>query len=252
VTEAPLRDAATVMLVRDGRSGVEVLMLQRTHGATFVGGYHVFPGGVVDDSDRSSEIEALSAGLTDGGASASLGLADGGLAFWAAAVRECFEEAGILLAITASGSFVDFADGGVAERFTAYRHAIYEGDLRLVDLCRAEALRLPFDDIRYVSHWITPVGEVRRFDTRFFVARAPAGQEPLHDEGETIATLWVRPEVALDRYRRRELRLLPPTVRNLQFLAGHRSANAVLTAAAEISHPPAIQPRPADLASGNW
>ncbi len=83
---------------------------------------------------------------------------------------------------------------------------MHGGGLRLIDLCADEGLRLAIDDIDYVSHWITPIGERRRFDTRFFVARAPQAQEPLHDDHETIASLWVRPADALARQERGELR----------------------------------------------
>ena len=100
----PIRDAATVMLVRDGVDGLEVFMVRRSLRLVFAGGAHVFPGGAVDDRDR--DMEAWSVGRTDDEASATLGLARGGLAFWVAAVRECFEEAGFLLAVGADGDVV--------------------------------------------------------------------------------------------------------------------------------------------------
>jgi 8-oxo-dGTP pyrophosphatase MutT (NUDIX family) len=230
------------MLVRDGDRGMEVFMLRRTLDAVFAGGLYVFPGGAVDAADGHAEVEPLCTGRTDAEASEVLGIASGGLAFWVAAIRECFEEAGVLLA-RRGGLDIGFDDPATAERFTAHRHAVHDGSVRLVDLCAAEDLRLSTDAIQYVSHWITPIGERRRFDTRFFVARAPEAQEPLHDDGETIASLWVGPAEALDRQRRGELAMIPPTMKNLEFLTQHTTADQALAAAALLPPPVAIQPR---------
>ena len=113
----------------------------------------------------------------------------------------------------------------------------------MVELCRSEDLHLITDSIHYVSHWITPVGEARRFDTRFFVARAPEAQEPLHDSQETIASLWVRPQDALDKLERGELAMFPPTSENLKFLANYKTSDEVLAAAKKVSRPVAILPK---------
>jgi 8-oxo-dGTP pyrophosphatase MutT (NUDIX family) len=239
----PVRPAATVMLVRDGSAGLEVFMLQRTLAAAFARGMYVFPGGRVDDADGASEVEAVTDGLTDREASDILRIPSGGLAYWAAAIRECFEEAGVLLARDASGHVMRFDDEHVAERFGRHRHAVHDGKLGLVEMCRDEGVRLDAGDIRYVSHWITPIGEVRRFDTRFFVARAPEAQEPLHDDHETIDSAWVRPAEALDRCLAGELGLLPPTIANLRFLEPHPTADAVMAAASALGTPPAILPK---------
>jgi len=238
-----VRDAATVMLLRDGDAGLEVFMMRRTLNAAFVGGFYVFPGGAVDDADRSAEVEAVSLGLTDAEASERLGVVRGGLAYWVAAIRECFEEAGVLLALDGDGAVVRFDDPAVERRFAGHRRAVHGGDQRLVELCRDEGLRLATGEIAYVSHWITPEGEPRRFDTRFFVARAPEAQDPLHDDQETIASLWVRPADALDRCRAGELAMIPPTIRNLEFLVPFAHADEAMAAAQTVRHPPAIQPR---------
>jgi 8-oxo-dGTP pyrophosphatase MutT (NUDIX family) len=238
-----VRDAATVMLVRDGRDGLEVFMLQRTLKAVFAGGMYVFPGGAVDDADRSPEVQVCCDGLTDEQASGVLEVPSGGLAYWIAAIRECFEEAGVLLARRAEGSYVRFDDPAVEDRYLAHRSAVHAGQRRLIDLCASEGLRLATDHIHYVSHWITPIGERRRFDTRFFVARAPQAQEPLHDEHETIASLWVRPVDALARQRRGELAMIAPTMKNLELLVPHASADDALRAAAVVGRPPTIQPK---------
>ena len=218
-------------------------MLQRTLKAVFASGMYVFPGGAVDDADRSPDVEAWCDGLTDGQASGVLEVAAGGLAYWIAAIRECFEEAGVLLARRPDGAFVRFDEPEVESRYLAHRSAVHGGRLRLIDLCADEGLRLATDDIHYVSHWITPIGERRRFDTRFFVARAPQAQEPLHDEHETIASLWVRPADALARQERGDLAMIAPTMKNLELLVPHATADEALAATASLGRPPAIQPK---------
>jgi 8-oxo-dGTP pyrophosphatase MutT (NUDIX family) len=239
----PLREAATVMLLRDAPAGLEVFMLRRTLNAAFVGGAYVFPGGTIDEADRRDDVAAHCTGLDDATASDLLGIERGGLAYWVAALRECFEEAGVLLARTADGHAVSFADAATAAAYNDRRHAVHDGTLRLVDLCAREGLRLATDDVRYVSHWVTPVGEPRRFDTRFFVARAPREQEPLHDDNETIDSLWVRPADALERHRRGELFMITPTIKNLEFLVPHATCAAALAAAAALGERPRILPR---------
>ena len=146
-------------------------------------------------------------------ASAILGVDSGGLAFWVAAVRECFEEAGVLLASDRDGQVVSFADARMAERFETYRAAVDRGERRLSTSCRAEDLCITADEIHYFSHWITPVGAPRRYDTRFFVAAAPAEQVPLHDDarrspicGSRRPTRWPGPSAVSWRCSRRRSR----------------------------------------------
>lgn len=239
----PLRPASTVMLVRDAPSDIEVFMLQRTTSAAFASGMYVFPGGRVDDADGSQELDELCDGLTDAEASDLLRIPRGGLAYWVAAIRECFEEAGVLLARDERGNYVSLDDRQSQQRFAHARHAVHDGELSLAELCRRENLRLAVDAIRYVSHWITPVGEKRRFDTRFFVAVAPPSQDPLHDEKETIASLWVAPTEALAKARRGELAMIPPTIANLEFLAPHRNSTTAVDAARRIGVPTPILPK---------
>jgi 8-oxo-dGTP pyrophosphatase MutT (NUDIX family) len=230
VTAVPVRDAATVMLVRDGGRGLEVFMVRRSLRLVFAGGAHVFPGGAVDETDR--DMEAWSVGLGDEEASAALGLARGGLAFWAAAIRECFEEAGFLLAVDGTGDVVRLDHPGTAERFSQYRRAVTVGERSLADVCAAEGLRLAVDGMHYVSRWITPEGAPRRFDTRFFVCAAPERPTPLHDATETIAHEWVRPADLLERFGAGDVDLMMPTQRSLQWLDGHGTVAGVLEAAA--------------------
>ena len=234
----PVKPAATVMLIRDaadGEPGVEVFMLRRTANAVFGAGMYVFPGGRVDGVDGAGDIARFCHGLDDAAASAQLGIDHGGLAYWVAAVRECFEEAGVLLATR--------RDGRPLRLRNEDRHEIHDSSLSLVELCRREDLVLDLSATHYVDHWITPVGEQRRFDTRFFLAEMPADQEPLHDDKETVDSLWVRPSDALRMQADGELTMMPPTMANLRFLAPHASAAAALAAGAAVENPPCVLPR---------
>lgn len=243
--QVPVKPAATVLLVRDAAAGgVEVFMLRRTFNAAFASGMFVFPGGKVDDVDGVDEIAELCDGLTDEHASALLGIQSGGLAYWVACIRECFEEAGVLLARHEStGEVVRFDEPAVADKFSAERENIHDGSVALLELCKREDLRLATDEIFYVSHWITPMGERRRFDTRFFIARAPAAQEPLHDDGETIESFWISPQEAIARAHERDLMLMPPTKANIEFLLPYATTDDVLAAAAKVGVPQTILPK---------
>lgn len=240
----PVRPAATVMLVRDGTDGLEVFMLQRTLSAAFARGQYVFPGGKVDDADHGEAFEPICDGLDDDEASALMGMRSGGLAWLVAAIRECFEEAGVLLARRSDDhEVVRFSDPATIDRFNTARHAIHEGERSLADVCVEEELLLLTDRIHLVDHWVTPMGERRRFDTRFFLAAAPAEQEPLHDDKETIASLWVRPSDALGMWRAGELQMFPPTVAALEFLLPHADVAAAMAAGAAVGVPPVVTPR---------
>ncbi len=242
---APLvpRDAATVMLVRDGETGMEVCMLQRNLNSVFVGGAYVFPGGAVDPDDGGPALESTCLGRTDADASHQLGIESGGLAYWVAAVRECFEEAGVLLAVDEDGAVVSMADADTAERFAQWRHKVNNDGTSLVDVCAAEGLRLCVGDIYYFAHWITPEGPPRRYDTRFFVVAAPPHQRPAHDDRETIATIWVNPAAALEQQKRGELEMIFPTIKNLEAISRFESADELLAAAAAIDEVVTVLPR---------
>ncbi len=237
-TTVPIRNAATVMLVRDatdGQSGVEVFMLRRTGRASFAAGMYVFPGGRVDDVDHADEIEPFCRGLADDGASRQLGIESGGLAYWVASIRECFEEAGILLAVRRNGSALALGDDD--------RHAVHDGTLSMVDLCKRDDLILDLSTTQYVDHWLTPIGEARRFDTRFFVTEAPAGQDGLHDDKETVESTWIRPAEALKMQADGDLMMMPPTIKNLNWLDGFETAAAAVDAGEAIIDPIKVLPK---------
>lgn len=230
-TEAPAVDSATVMLVRDGRDGVEVFMMQR-HGKADFGGAWVFPGGVAAVADAETDLQAFCAGRDDASASAELGLAEGGLRFWVAGIRETFEESGYLLACDAAGRYVDPGAAGREAEFARYRAALDAGRMSALDLCRREGLRLACDRVHYVSFWTTPAVLPRRYATRFFVAAVPPGQHGVHDGRETVESLWIRPADALAPAMREQLRLHPPTVSNLLLIRDFRSTGELLDAMA--------------------
>jgi 8-oxo-dGTP pyrophosphatase MutT (NUDIX family) len=245
------RDAATIMLVRDGDSSdgpaLEVCMLRRHVDSDFVGGAYVFPGGKVDDSDGSPRAEEACVGRTDADASELLGVVEGGLAFWVAALRECFEEAGVLLAYPEGegpgGALVDAANPEMHERLRLCRAEVNGGRQTFLDACRAEGLRLAVDRVHYFSHWITPELAPKRYDTRFFVTALPAGQVPVHDDHETTDTVWVRPAEALERARRREFDLIFPTMKNLEAITRFATSAELLGAAAAVERVPTVLPR---------
>lgn len=222
--------AATVMLVRDGADGVEVFLMERSGFGAF-GGLHVFPGGKLDASDADPFWAEIASGMDDARASRTLGLDEHGLAFWVACIRECFEEAGVLLASGADGLLLPLSDPTRRARFATWRARLNGGEKTAFEtMCRDEGLRLAADHLAYVSHWITPVEQPRRYNTRFFVARAPAAQEALHDGFETVESHWLRPEDALERHRSGSLNMISPTYTNLEALAGHASTGSLLEA----------------------
>jgi len=232
------RHAATLILLRDTPPGrgrfherpsyLEVLMLRKTVKADLSGGAHVFPGGTLEVADGSAKIAELCSGRDDADASAQIGVSSGGLAFWVAAVRESFEEAGILLAYAADEKPVSFSDPEVAARFQACREALNRKEQTLLGICRDEGLTLALDRIHYFSHWITPEGVPRRYDTRFFIAEAPVDQTAHNDGSETVENRWIAPEKALRLAAEGKMALVFPTMKNLEAMSRFASAADLL------------------------
>lgn len=237
------RPAATVTLVRNSPQGIEVLMMQRSFQSVFVPGAYVFPGGAVDRHDSSVDIAARCTGMDDSEASRKLGVDQGGQAYWVAAIRESFEEAGILLACNEAGEIVTLDDATRAARFHAYRARVEQGEHPLSEMLRDEGLKLPLREVTYFSHWITPAGATRRYDTRFFIAAAPEAQKPLHDNRETINHLWVRPAEALSLHRQNQFDLRTPTVHTLRLFAEHDTVTSLIQRMRALGDIPVIAPR---------
>jgi glyoxylase-like metal-dependent hydrolase (beta-lactamase superfamily II)/8-oxo-dGTP pyrophosphatase MutT (NUDIX family) len=204
------RPSATLVLLRPGLQGAEVLMLQRARNAVFLGGAYVFPGGALEPQDADERVLRRVRGLTAEQANARLGLATGALSYYVAAIRESFEEAGVLLVQNADGSLVT-ADQ--AASLLRYRHRPF------AELLEAEDLFVPGDALAYFGHWITPPGRPRRFDTRFFVALAPEGQAGSNDATETVHDVWLRPAEAIERGARGEIEVAFATKHTLNELA---------------------------------
>lgn len=235
--DTPIRAAATVVVLRDGERGVEVLMLRRNVRSAVLGGAYVFPGGKLDPADRSvARSRRLGSPMTQ--LHARLGEpaleADVAAALYVAACRETLEEAGVL--------FVHGAGAQVAERARelACGETGFEGMLDDLGLELSTEQMLPW------SRWITPRTPSmmdRRFDARFFVAALPAGQQARHDEHEATESVWLQPAAALDRYRNRDIVLAPVQLMSLAHLARHRSVDSVLDEA-RMRPPPLIEPEP--------
>jgi 8-oxo-dGTP pyrophosphatase MutT (NUDIX family) len=242
-----VQPAATVMLVRDGDGGrggpLEVLLVRRHPESVFAADAWVFPGGRVDPGD--ADATPIGAGPSDDTASRALGLPSGGLAYWVAAARECFEEVGVLLARHAgSGEWLDTSDGWNAARLSRHRRDVHAGAATLGAVLEAEGLVLDLSGVHYVSHWITPPGRTaRRFDTRFFVAEAPPNQPVVHDAAETVESRWIAPGDALTLGAGGGIQLLVPTIANLKTLAQFSSVADLVAAARAIEHVPVAAPR---------
>ena len=222
MTAAVPREAATVVVVRQAGAGLEVLLMQRAERGDHNSGAWVFPGGLVDPGDRAAG--AWAGGMTDERASALLGLERGGLAFFVAAIRECFEESGILFAQDTHGTFAAL-EGDAGAQLAALRRGLENGACDLAEVCRRFSLRLVPEQLHYIGHWLTPAGRAKRFDTRFFLAIAPASQTAMHDASETLDHVWIAPREALSPGNAR--RLMTPTRAMLELLAPFASVQAL-------------------------
>ena len=220
----PVRDAATVVLLRDTDRGPEAYLLRRVRGMAFAAGMTVFPGGAVDPRDEDTAVGWVGPPAAEWGGPFD---ADEPLAraLVCAAVRETFEESGVLLAGPSDGE-VCATEG---PQWEADRVALERRDLSLAELLARRGLLLRADLLRPWAHWITPPGEgSRRYDTRFFVAALPAGQRTRDVTSEADVVEWVRPADALNQWRRGERPMMPPTLVALEEVAGHDSVASVL------------------------
>jgi glyoxylase-like metal-dependent hydrolase (beta-lactamase superfamily II)/8-oxo-dGTP pyrophosphatase MutT (NUDIX family) len=234
---AAARNAATVVVLRRAPEGMQVLLMRRApRDGDIHSGASVFPGGLLDPGDDDGA--RLCSGLGDVQASARLGLQQGGLAYWFAALRECFEEAGLLLATTHDGTPLDAEQ---LARIGAERDALNRRELTMASICQRHGIRLAAERIAYFDHWLTPPGVPKRYDTRFFVAEAPALQVARQDDQETDAQQWLTPAAALAQ--RKPLKLAPPTWKILELLQRLGTVDAVLSHARALTEVRCIMPR---------
>lgn len=237
IIHTPPRDAATVVMLRDGSQGLEVFLVKRHGLSDVLGGAYVFPGGKVDPADAHPDLQArldqpaqaLHASLNEPALShltaASL---------FVAAVREAFEESGILFAHQAEAAT------------TAQASALLREGLGFEAVLQRLGLQLQTSSILPWSRWITPKQPAvmsKRFDTRFFVAAVPAHQTAQHDNFEATESAWLAPRTALAQYWDRQIELAPPQIMSLIHLARHATVHSVLDAARR-QPPPVIAPEP--------
>ena len=235
--DAPVtpRPSATVVLLRPIGAGFETFMLRRDARSRFAADMSVFPGGAVHADDANPELVRRCQGMPPAAAYARLvergsdppPSPDAAFALHIAALRELFEEAGVLLG-TVGAAQGKARDVAVIDRLAEARGGLQDGTLPLVELVTREDVRLAPERLVYFAHWITPRVLPRRFDTRFFIAVAPPDQEAVHCGVETTAGTWLSPTDALARARAGEIKLMQPTEEVLRALARCRTADDAL------------------------
>ena len=229
--EELIKDASTVIVLREEGGALETFMLRRHSQSGFMGGAHVFPGGKVDIGDRDAtwkeRIDRSTQEIAD-----LLGEEDqdGALGLWVAGIRETFEEAGVLVASVARG--VDLE---------AQRRRVDAG-VPFSQIAADIGMSIETTALTPYARWITPKMETKRFDTRFFIAVLPEGQHATHDGTETTSAIWLKPADAIDGTHTGQIKLAPPTVRTLDWLASFDTAASVIADAAS-RKPPLVRPR---------
>lgn len=235
-----IRDAGTVVVLREYDGAMQVFMMRRHHGHAFMAERWVFPGGRIEASDRAPELAEFVDDFDN----------DEGLplALYIAALRETFEEAGLLFARRCDqDSTIAFDDCGP---FAKLRAAVDAGEVSMLELCRREDLRLRVEALHFFAHWITPEFESRRYDTRFFAAVAPDCQVPCHDDHELTHSAWWTPREAIEKYRNEQILLAPPTLCVLEELSNFASPDAFLADLPTRQAPPTILPHPTGTDGG--
>lgn len=223
------RPAATIVLLRDGAAGMEVLLMRRSRRAGFVPGAWVFPGGRVDGSDAAPEVVDLLADLTPERAAERLDLHDAdppAIAYYLAALREAFEETGILVGEGPDGSPPPTA--ARSHEVDAVREDLMQDHIGFAAALEALGCRIDGDAVEYIAHWITPEPEPRRYDTRFFAAQVPPGATAIVDPREMTEAVWLTPGRALDRCDAGGLPMVFPTIKTIEQLGAYETTEAAL------------------------
>lgn len=208
--------AATILMLRDGDKGLEVFMVVRHHQIDFASGALVFPGGKVANSD--ADVRSQCTGVD--------GLDDGELGLRVGAIREAFEECGILLARPADSS--ELIDGKRLEGLEHYRKPLADGDMTIKEFLDAENLILACETLHHFAHWVTPVMMPKRFDTHFYLALAPDDHLALHDGHESVDSIWIDPQQALDEAAAGTRTVIFPTRLNIELLAQSKSSASAI------------------------
>jgi 8-oxo-dGTP pyrophosphatase MutT (NUDIX family) len=227
------KKATTVILLRNKEpAGYEIFLLRRHEKSSFMGGNFVYPGGRVDREDGSLELCSYSRGITYEDAHRILGRTSSpeeSFAHWIAGIRELFEEAGILLAYDHAGNPFEYKNEEERRRFINYRDQLQKGNTTICQFAKESNILLALDQLHYYAHWITPEARSERFDTRFFLARHPEGQEASYDQKETIEGIWLSPQRALEENLNRKIALSPPTLKTLEDLSTFKTIDDVFT-----------------------
>lgn len=218
VTAVP---ASTLMLVRDGADGIEVFMVERHHKIVFAGGAMVFPGGKVDAGDGNPRLRRFCIGED--------GLDDTALALRVAGVREVFEECGVVFARRYGESNI-LCDASL-KALMPWALRLHCGEASMLEFLETERLELVLDGLVPFAHWVTPADIPKRFDTHFFLTRAPSEQAPLHDGKESVASAWIRPSEILERADNGTVKLVFATRLNLEKLSRSTTVEHALAGA---------------------
>jgi 8-oxo-dGTP pyrophosphatase MutT (NUDIX family) len=220
-------EAATVLLVRDGAEGLEapgleVFMVVRHHEIDSFSGALVFPGGKLDPGDADPAVRAVTRRTAH--------LSDAALRFRIAAIREAFEECGVLYA-SKKGDDALLCEAEVAPLRARYQQAVLRDEISLREICETEGLELRAGQLMHYAHWVTPVTQPKIFDTHFYVGPAPADQHAVHDGEESTESVWIRPQAAIDAAQAGTRTVVFPTLMNLRRLAQFPTVAAVMAAA---------------------
>ncbi len=247
-TNSVPKDSATVILLRLARGKtLEVFLARRHESQSFMAGVYVFPGGQLEKSDGDIALNKLISSqddfhpqvlLQDGNLTATMALS-----FYICAIRETFEETGVLFARNSSGHLIDFSNDTIQARFAVYRKSLNMGDITFAAIVQQEELILMPELLTPYSHWITPEIIPSRFSTRFFLAEFPYGQSAVTDKDELTSSLWVTPAEALQMYIAGKIAMMPPTIKTLEEMAEFVSLDELFTAARKRNIYP-IMPQP--------
>lgn len=216
----PIPSATIVLLRDDPEAGLETFMVVRHHQIDFASGALVFPGGKIDAQDKASELLDYCDGTDPDPVMRAMQIG---------AIREAFEEAGVLLARPRDGSRI--VDGERLARLEPYRNRLHSGEVSLLDFLEQEQLRLACDELTRFAHWVTPSMMPKRFDTHFFIARAPEDHVLLHDGHESVDSVWITPQQVLDDAASGRRNVIFPTLRNIEKLADASTVDSAIAAA---------------------